>query len=74
MSCESPWVLFRLILLEQGTMTNPYPAEFRQRALRMRTEARSDHPSDFAAANNVAGHLGNNVSGHAKLGGQGSAH
>ena len=36
-------------------MTNPYAAEFRKRALRMLMEARPDHPSDFAAANHVAG-------------------
>ena len=41
-------------------MTNPYPAEFRERALRMLTEARPDHPSDFAAASHVAGRLGVN--------------
>ena len=41
-------------------MTNPYPAEFRERALRMRTEARFDHPADFAAASLVAGRLGVN--------------
>ena len=57
---ESRWVSFRLILLEDGTMTNPYPAEFRERALRMLAEARPDHPSDFAAANHVAGRLGVN--------------
>lgn len=57
---ESPWVSFRPILLEDGTMTNPYPAEFRERALRMLAEARPDHPSDFAAASHVAGRLGVN--------------
>ena len=41
-------------------MTNPYPAEFRERVLRMLAEARSDHPSDFAAASHVAGRLGVN--------------
>jgi transposase len=41
-------------------MTNPYPAEFRERALRMLAEARPDHPSDFAAASHVAGRLGVN--------------
>lgn len=35
-------------------MTNPYPAEFRERALRMLTEARADHPSEFAAADWIA--------------------
>lgn len=54
---ESPWVSFRLILLEDGTTTNPYPAEFRERARRMLAEARSDHPSNFAAASQVAGRL-----------------
>jgi hypothetical protein len=39
-------------------MSNPYPAEFRERALRMLAEARGDHASDFAAANHVAGRLG----------------
>lgn len=39
-------------------MTNPYPAEFRERALRMLAEARADHSSDFAAAGHVAGRLG----------------
>ncbi|MFM9920847.1 transposase [Lacisediminihabitans sp. H27-G8] len=41
-------------------MPNPYPAEFRERALRMLAEARPDHLSDFAAANHVAGRLGVN--------------
>jgi transposase len=41
-------------------MSNPYPAEFRERALRMLAEARPDHLSDFAAANHVAGRLGVN--------------
>jgi len=39
-------------------MTHPYPAEFRERALRMLAEARPDHPSDFAAASHVGGRLG----------------
>jgi len=41
-------------------MTNPYPAEFRERALRMLAEARPDHQSDFAAASHVGGRLGVN--------------
>ena len=41
-------------------MSNPYPSEFRERALRMLAEARPDHASDFAAANHVAGRLGVN--------------
>lgn len=41
-------------------MTNPYPADFRERALRMLAEARPDHLSDFAAASHVAGRLGVN--------------
>jgi transposase len=41
-------------------MSNPYPAEFRERALRMLAEARPDHASDFAAANHVAARLGVN--------------
>lgn len=41
-------------------MTNPYPAEFRERALRMLAEARPDHPSDFAADSHVGGRLGVN--------------
>ena len=41
-------------------MTNPYPAEFREHALRMLSEARPDHPSDFATASHVAGRLGVN--------------
>jgi len=41
-------------------MTNPYPADFRERALRMLAQARPDHPSDFAAASQVAGRLGIN--------------
>ena len=57
---ESPWVSFRFILLGDGTMTNLYPAEFRERALRMLTVARHDHLSDFAAAGHVAGRLGVN--------------
>jgi transposase len=46
--------------LKDGTITNPYPAEFRERALRMLAEARPDHPSDFAAASHVGGRLGVN--------------
>jgi transposase len=42
-------------------MSNPYPAEFRERALRMLAGARPDHASDFAAANHVAGRLGVNL-------------
>ena len=38
-------------------MLNPYPAEFRGRALRMLAEAPGDHASDYAAANHVAGRL-----------------
>ena len=38
-------------------MSNAYPAEFRERALRMLAEAQPDHASDFAAANHVAGRL-----------------
>ncbi len=41
-------------------MSNPYPAEFRECALRMLAEARPDYLSDFAAANHVAGRLGVN--------------
>jgi transposase len=41
-------------------MSNPYPAEFRERALCMLAEARPDHPSDFAAASHVGGRLGVN--------------
>ena len=41
-------------------MTNPYPAEFRESALRMLAEARADHLSNFAAASPVAGRLGVN--------------
>jgi len=41
-------------------MTNPYPMEFRERALRRLAEARADHRSDFAAASHVAGRLGVN--------------
>jgi hypothetical protein len=31
---ETPWVSFRVILLEDGAKTDSYPAEFRDRALR----------------------------------------
>ena len=41
-------------------MSNPYPAELRDSALRMLAEARADHPPDFAAAGHVAGRLGVN--------------
>ena len=41
-------------------MSNPYPAEFPDRALRMLAEAPGDHASDFAAANHIAGRLGLN--------------
>ena|SRR5664279_3503854 len=41
-------------------MTNPYPADFRERALRMLAQARLDHLSDFAAASHAAGRLGVN--------------
>jgi len=43
-----------------GTQTNPYPAEFRERALRMFAAARPYHASDFAAATYVASRLGVN--------------
>ena len=35
-------------------MSNPYPAEFRGRALRMLSEAPGDHAPDYAAGNHVA--------------------
>jgi transposase len=57
---ESPWVSFRLILLEDGIMPSPYPVEFRERALRMLAEARPDHTSDYAAMSHVASRLGVN--------------
>jgi transposase len=41
-------------------MSNRYPIEFRERALRMLVEARPDHPSEFAAACHVASRLGVN--------------
>ena len=41
-------------------MSNPYPAEFHDRALRMLAEAPGDHASDFAAADHIAGRLGVN--------------
>jgi transposase len=41
-------------------MTNPYSADFRERALRMLAQTRPDHLSDFAAASHVAGRLGMN--------------
>lgn len=39
-------------------MPGPYPDEFRQRALRMLSEARPDHKTDHAAIKHVAGRLG----------------
>jgi transposase len=39
-------------------VTNLYPAEFRERALRRLAEARHGHPSDFAAASHLGGRLG----------------
>ncbi|MGW9587351.1 IS3 family transposase [Microbacterium sp. NPDC055455] len=41
-------------------MPGPYPDEFRQRALRMLSEARPDHKTDHAAIKHVAGRLGVN--------------
>lgn len=41
-------------------MPGPYPDEFRQRALRMLSEARPDYKTDHAAIKHVAGKLGVN--------------
>lgn len=41
-------------------MPGPYPDEFRQRALRMLSEARPDHKTDHAAIKHVAAMLGVN--------------
>ncbi|WP_292872686.1 transposase [Microbacterium sp.] len=41
-------------------MPGPYPDEFRQRALRMFSEARPDHKTDHAAIKHVAAKLGVN--------------
>lgn len=42
-------------------MPGSYPDEFRQRALRMLSEARSDHKTDHAVIEHVAGKLGVNA-------------
>lgn len=42
-------------------MPGSYPDEFRQRALRMLSEARSDHKTDHAVIKHVAGKLGVNA-------------
>jgi len=41
-------------------MPGPYPDEFRQRALRMLSEARPDHKTDHAAIKHVADEFGVN--------------
>ncbi|MBN7794420.1 transposase [Microbacterium esteraromaticum] len=41
-------------------MPGPYPEDFRQRALRMLSEARPDHKTDHAAITHVAAKLGVN--------------
>lgn len=41
-------------------MSNTYPPEFRERALRLLAEVRPDHRSDWAAFTHVAGKLGMN--------------
>ncbi|MCA1306956.1 ParB N-terminal domain-containing protein [Microbacterium esteraromaticum] len=51
-------VSFRPFLLEDGVVPGPYPDEFRQRALRMLSEARPDHKTDHAAIKHVAAKLG----------------
>jgi transposase len=38
-------------------MPGPYPDEFRQRALRMLSEARPDHKTDHAAITHLAANL-----------------
>ncbi|AAT89134.1 transposase [Leifsonia xyli subsp. xyli str. CTCB07] len=58
---DSLWVLFCFFLLEDGVMPGSYPDEFRQRALRMLSEARSDHKTDHAVIKHVAGKLGVNA-------------
>ena len=40
---DSLWASVRPFLLVDGVMPGPYPDEFRQRALRMLSEARPDH-------------------------------
>lgn len=42
-------------------MSRIYPAVFRERALRMLSEARPDHESEYAAMTHVAGRLGINA-------------
>ena len=42
-------------------MSRIYPPEFRERALRMLSEARPDHESEYAAMSHVAGRLGVNA-------------
>ena len=39
-------------------MANRYPADFKERAVRLWREARPDHRSDWAATNHVASMLG----------------
>ena len=42
-------------------MSRIYPPEFRERALRMLSEARPDHESEYAAMTHVASRLGINA-------------
>ena len=63
MTAEPPWVSFRLVLLEDATVSNRYPIEFRERALRVARAARAicvlrdpsvpDHPGFHRSTDRV---------------------
>jgi transposase len=55
----SGWGLGLRVLL--GTRSGIYPPESRERALRMLSEARPDHESEYAAMTRAAGRLGINA-------------
>lgn len=56
---DSPWVLFRSFNQEdRNIMPKPYDQDFKDRALRMLTEALPERGSVHAASKHVGGLLG----------------
>jgi len=53
---ESPWLYFR-DSYEDGTMPKQYPRDFRRRAIRLVTESRDDHETEWSAIRQVATRL-----------------
>jgi hypothetical protein len=53
---ESPWLYFR-DSYENGTMPKQYPRDFRRRAIRLVTESRDDHETEWSAIRQVATRL-----------------